>query len=105
MGFYRDDTVNNLLALDNARKVRTGFSRQTVYEAFYLAGLGLVNRSEVRDISEVLESKWEQRAQFDLTISAVGTDTELIKSINSVTIAGDFETKGESIPINIEVNT
>lgn len=99
IGFYREG------AMDNARKVRTGFARQTVYETLYSADMGLVDRSEVRDISEVFESKWEERAQFDLTLSAVGTDTEIINAILSVTIDGDFQTSGKSIPITVEVNT
>lgn len=99
IGFYRDS------AKDNARKVRTAFNRQTVYESLFLAKLGLVARSEVRDVSERLEENWEERAQFDLTLSAVGSDEEIIRAIQFVTIDGEFQTRGKSIPISVEVNT
>lgn len=99
IGFYRDD------AMDNARKVRTAFMRQSILDMLRAANMGLVNRTEVRDLSEVLESSWEQRAQFDLTLSAVGTDIDMITSILHVSISGEFQTSGKSIPISAEVNT
>lgn len=92
-------------AVDNARKVRDGFMRKTILQKLKAATLGLVERSQVRDLSEVLESKWEQRAQFDLTLSAVGNDSELLDIITHVIIDGEFQTRGKSIPINVEVNT
>lgn len=99
LSFYREN------AIDNARKVRTSFVRDSVYLTLYSANLGLVDRSMVRETSEVLESAWEESAQFDLTLSAVGTDAEIVMSIMSLDIDSDFQTRGESIPINIEVNT
>ncbi len=99
IGFYRDGSM------DTARKVRTAFMRQSVLSTLRAAKVGMVDRSEVRDVSEVLESDWERRAQFDLTLSAVGTDIDIINSILIVSIDGDFQTRGKSIPISIEVNT
>jgi len=99
IGFYRDS------AFDNARAVKNGFIRESTLQALSLGGLGLVDRSDVRDVSEVLETDWEDRAQFDLTLSAVGNDSELIDCINSAIVSGAFETRGKSIPISVEVNT
>lgn len=99
IGFYRDGSM------DNARKVRTAFNRESVLGMLRAADMGLVSRSVVRDISEVLESNWERRAQLDVTLSAVGTDEDIINSILSVSIEGEFQTSGGSIPITAEVNT
>lgn len=97
IGFYRDN------ARDNARKVHQGFVRESVQSLFRQADIGLIRRSEVRDISESLENGWEERAQFDIFLSAVGTDAELIESIGSVDISGAFEINNVSYNFNIEV--
>ena len=99
LGFYRDN------AMDNARAVRTGLFRQSTTDLFRSAGVGLASRSEIRDISEPLENAWEKRSQFDIVINAVGTDVDIINSILAISISGNFETRGKSIPISIEVTT
>ena len=95
--FYRDN------AIDNARLVRTGFIRESIQVLFRAAGLGLATRSEVREISEPLENGWEERAQFDIVLNAVGTDSDLIRSILSVDIAGEFQARGLKYNFIIEV--
>jgi len=97
INFFRDN------AKDYARKTRTGFVRTTVTELLNSAALGVNRRSEVRGLSEVIDSSWEQRAQFDLILNAVGNDSELITTINAVTINGEYETGVSSIPIEIKV--
>lgn len=97
IGFYRDN------AIDNARKVRTGLIRESIQELFRGAGVGLATRSEVREISEPLENGWEERAQFDIVLSAVGSDTDIIRSILSVNIEGEFQARGLVYNFDIEV--
>ena len=53
----------------------------------------------------MLENAWEKRSQFDIVLNAVGTDVDIIRSILAVSISGNFETRGKSIPINVEVVT
>jgi len=98
LDFFRDG------AMDNARKVRTAFLRQTTLDTLSASGTGFIQHSDVRDLSEVLESAWEKRAQFDVTLSAIGADVDIIKSILSVTITGGFQTSGKSIPVSIQVD-
>lgn len=97
INFYREGAKNHAMA------VQTGLVRNSILEAFRAADLGLVTRSEVRDISESLENGWEERAQFDLIMSAIGTDDDIIRSIQIVNIEGNFETRGTSIPITVGV--
>lgn len=97
IGFYREGSI------DNARKVRTGLIREQVQELFRAADIGLIRRSEVREISESLEDDWEERAQFDVFLSAVGTDQEIVKSILSVDMAGAYQSRGLTYNFNIEV--
>ena len=89
-------------AMDNAEQIKIGLTRNSILEFLRAAGLGLGTRSDVRDLSEVLESGWEERAQFDFVLSAISTDDDLITSILAVSITGDFQTRDISIPITIE---
>jgi hypothetical protein len=97
IGFYRDDSI------DNARKVHSGVTRESVQALFREAGLGLIRRSDIREISEPLENGWEERAQLDIFLSAVGTDVDLVRSIESVDMAGEFQARGLIYNFNIEV--
>lgn len=97
IGFYRDSSI------DNARKVHSGLVRESVQALFREAGIGLTRRSEVREISESLESGWEERGQFDIFLSAVGTDTDIVRSIETVDMAGEFQARGLIYNFNIEV--
>lgn len=97
IGFYRDDAV------DNARKVQIGVIRESIQDLFRSAKLGLVRRSEAREISEPFESGFEERAQFDIVLSAIGSDSDIIRSIASIDIASVFESRGLIYNFNIEV--
>lgn len=97
IGFYRDS------AIDNARFARTRLVRERIQELFRVAGVGLTSRSEVREISETLENGWEERAQFDIVLSAVGTDSDIVKSILSVDMEFEFQARGLKYNSTIEV--
>jgi len=95
IGFYRDNSI------DNARTVRMGLLRESIQSLFRTANIGISSRSQVRKISEPLENGWEERAQFDIVLSVVGTDTDLAKSILSVDIAGAYQSRGLEYNFNI----
>jgi len=97
VSFYRN------AAIDNARTVRTRFVRESVQTLLKKANLGLLRRSEVRSFSEPLENGWETRAQFDIFLSAVGSDTDIVRSILGVDIAGEFQSRGLVYNFTIEV--
>lgn len=95
--FYRDN------AISNAMKLQQAIARYSVNEFLNAAKLGLGRRSDVRDISAILENGYEERAQIDITLHAIDTDQEIIRSIQGVTISGIYETRDQQIPITIEV--
>ena len=97
ISFYRENSR------DNSRQVRTGMIRESIQSLFKAAKLGYIRSSEVREISEALESGWEERSQFDIVLSAVGTDADIVSSILSVDIAGEYQSRGLIYNFNIEV--
>lgn len=90
-------------AIDNARKVRIGLVRESIVDLFHNVDMGIGIRSQVRDISNALEGTWEERAQFDLTLNAVGRDTDIIESIGSLDIDAEYQARGLKYNYNIEV--
>lgn len=98
LSFYRDN------AGDNARYTRIRLVRESVQELFSTAGIGLVSRSAVRDISQPLENGWEEGAQFDVVLSAVGSDTDIIRSIRSVNIDSEYQSPGVKFNNSIGVS-
>lgn len=84
LGFYKEG------AIDNANLVHTALTRETVRQGFSSIGLGLGERTTVLNISEALDSSWEERATFDVFINFVGTDESVISSILSAEITGEI---------------
>lgn len=97
IGFYKDGSI------DNARRVRTRSVRESIQAIFSASGVGLTSRSEVREISEPLENGWEERAQFDIVLSATGTDSDIVRSILSVDMPFEFQSRGLKYNSSIEV--
>lgn len=97
INFHRDS------ALDNGFKIRTLLFSDQIKELFKVAGVGLVSRSEVRNLTSVIDSNWEERAQFDITVNAINTDTETLISVLSVTIPAEFQNSGIVYNQTIEV--
>lgn len=98
INFYRDNSM------DNSRKVRTGLVRESIQSLFSLAGVGLVSRSEVRELDEALADGWEPRSEFDLVLNTVGTDSDVVRSILAVDIASEFQSRGLDYNFNVEVS-
>jgi len=91
-------------ARDNARRIRTGLVRDTVMDLFYSVGAGLGVRSNVRELSDTVNGTWEDRAQLDVTLHAIGADESITRSIEALSIAGDYQVGSQSTEITIEVN-
>lgn len=98
INFYRGD------AMDNARKVRTSLVRESIQSLFSSAGVGLVSRSEIRDLDEPLQDGWEKRSQFDLVLNTVGRDSDIVRSIMTADIASEFQARGLNYNFNVEVS-
>jgi hypothetical protein len=97
VGFHKDN------AADNAKKVHQGLIRESVQSLFRQGNLALIRRSEVRDVSNTLENGWEDRSQFDIFLNVVRTDSDIVKSIMSLDIASEFQSRGLTYNFNIEV--
>ena len=72
-------------------------------QLFKEADIAIVNKTPVLDLSEILDDTWEERAQFTLNVSVIGTDEDIVKSILAVDIESEFQSRGISYQQTIEV--
>lgn len=95
--FYRDNSS------DNARFIRSAIVRETIQSLFIESKIGLTRRSDVRDLSETLESGWEEGSQLDLYLSVVGSDLYIVNSILSLNMSVEYQARGLKYNFEIEV--
>jgi len=84
-------TAVGATSIDNSRKIRTGLTRESIIELFKAMNIGLLTRSSVREVSTPLDNGWEERSVLDVTVSAIGTDEDIVGVILSAFISGTFE--------------
>ena len=82
---YYDD------AYQIATKLKDSLGRVTIQDELYAAGLGYNNTSEVREISEEINKKFEQRAQFDCFFFVRSIDEENIETIRKIEIENELD--------------
>ncbi len=97
INFYRTN------AYPRAQAFQDALWRDSVLDILANAGIGLGDYTDVKNLPTSINSKWEERAMFDLTLHVVSSDTETVTSLESATIAGVVEADGESNDIDINV--
>lgn len=97
LSFYRAG------CFDFAEQVRTSFEKQSILDLLNAAQLGFTSVSDVRDLSLALSSNWETRAQFDLILSTIASDSDIITAIETLDISGKYEVETLTYNFQIEV--
>lgn len=98
IGFYREQ------AIDNGIKVQSGLVRETILGKMKAANIGLVSKADVRELSEALDSEWEERAQLDIELNLIGSDEDIVEAITAISIGGEVQYPPSTrIPIDVEV--
>lgn len=88
---------------DAAVLFQQGMQRHQTSQALWAVNLGLLSWSEVRDLSQVVDTVIEPRAQLDLVLSAVATDQEIIEAILTSDIVGTYDNQAKQYDLTIEV--
>ena len=78
-------------ALQLATKLKDSLGRITIQEQLFGDGLGYKNASAVREIDDVVDMDWEERAQFDCFFYTRSLDEENIEAINDIQITNEFD--------------
>lgn len=90
-------------AIDNIRKIKIGFLRESILSLFRSANIGFMKTSNVRNITEALDNGFEQRGQLDIFMYIVDNDEDVIARINSVDIQGEYQYRNLKYNSTIEI--
>jgi hypothetical protein len=75
---YRGD------ALGAMEKLKSSLDRVTIQDYFRAKDIGIINTSETRDLSEVVNGSYEERRQTDFFFFVTNNDTETVEAIETV---------------------
>jgi len=88
-GQYADGIT--ISALDEASAFGTFLQGSSAIQSLDVAGIGINRISEVRNVTALDKTQWEERAQLDLDFNVVASRTDLICEIKSVLIQGEYQ--------------
>jgi hypothetical protein len=89
--------------IDESVRFKTFLEGTLSQEKLDSIGLGLNQTSEVRDLSSIQNSEWEERAQIDVELNLVSEFQSLIMEIKSILIEGSFQGEDEmQVEIDIQ---
>lgn len=97
VNFFRPDATYSAALLSG------GLVTPQVTDLWNAQGVGLVTRSNIRDLTQIVNSSFEDRAQLDITMQAlISPLDEKIFGVNQVQITGDVHNAiGQVATINI----
>jgi hypothetical protein len=90
---------NAIVTLQN---LSLALSKETVTNALAEANLSYSTKTAVRRLPEVISSRWEERAQINVTFFTLDEGTENIGFVDNATITGDYD-DGDHIIVS-EIN-
>lgn len=76
---YRGD------ALGTINKLKTSLDRVLTQEYFAGKGIGIINASATRDLSDTINGSWEERRQADFFFFITDEETETVEAIETIT--------------------
>jgi len=82
---------------------RQALSRSKICSKLNTDGLGLAKRSQIRNLTFELDNGFEERANFTATFNYVDTDSEIITTISTVSVNGDYQYIDNVVPINADI--
>lgn len=80
-------------ALGAMDKLKSSFDRVLTQEYFAGKNIGIINSSETRDLSDVVNSAWEERRQADFFFYVTNLETETLEAIETVTGTNQIDGK------------
>lgn len=86
-------------------QIRKGLARSSIIDYLNSLGLGLAQRTSVRNETFDLEDGYEERSGFNVYFNVVETDSDTITSIGAVDIDGEYVSPGgDTYPLDISIN-
>ena len=83
---YSDVVTGAGTAAEYCEALRSTLSLPATLDALHGAGVSLIRRGDTRDLSKLVETAFESRAQLDLTIAVTDTATQQTGHIATATL-------------------
>jgi len=78
-------------AYQKAVDIQKSLMKLTVEEYLFDNGLGFIEMTQIQKIPELIDKKWEERAQFDISFSVRRETTENIETIKKFEIENEID--------------
>jgi len=78
-------------AFQKAVDIQKSLMKLTVEEYLFNNGLGFINMTQIQKIPELIDKKWEERAQFDISFSVRKETTENIETIKKIELTNEID--------------
>lgn len=87
-------------AIATLARVRDSLDRPDIVEFFVTAGITILEDGQINDLTELLETQYEERGQMDLTVAFVAGSEVDVKTIEHAEITGTIDDREIPIEIN-----
>ena len=91
-------------ARSNLSKIISGIQKSSSIAWMNVRLLSVASFSNIRNLSKLEEANIEPRAQVDIFLNTVSTDSEVVFAIESIKIELEIQTPDQIIQTEIEVN-
>lgn len=79
-------------AFQKAIDIKKSLMKTEVKEQLFDSGLGFVSSTQIQKIPELIDKKWEERAQFDIVFNVRETTTiETVGSIEEIELTNEID--------------
>lgn len=90
-------------ALNNANKMLGAAYESANFEYLIANKLGFIDASDVRNLSEIDLSRYEERGQLDMFFYIIDNNSNIVSSVQSQVVETTFEESGTQYTNDIEV--
>lgn len=84
-------------ALETLSHIRDSLDRADVIETFEVNEIGIIEDGQINDLTALQETKYEERAQMDLTISFVAGSEVDVGTIDQIEVEGHINGRTVSV--------
>ena len=95
-GYSPENGVSNNYAPQSASRISDSLELPSVQGAFNAQGLAFLHKNPIQQLTYLLESKYQPRADFDFYLGFVANEIDNLSYIESVTVTGTVHAGNET---------
>lgn len=84
-------------SLSNLTKAYNSLEKQSLIDTFYVAGIAYLEKNDVQNLTDMLETKYEDRSYFDFYIGFADNIEDNVSIIESVSFTSNITSQGKDL--------